>query len=81
MPTRVALLSIIVEDPKSVNMVNELLHQYRNYLIGRMGLPYPKKKISIISVALDTSADIINALCGKLGSVPGINSKVIYSNH
>ena len=65
MPTRVALLSIIVEDPKSVNMVNELLHQYRDYIIGRMGLPYPKKKISIISVALDSSADIINALCGK----------------
>lgn len=81
MQTRVALLSIIVEDPQSVQNVNELLHQYRDFIIGRMGIPYPKKNISIISVALDCGADTINALCGKLGSVKGITSKAIYSNH
>ena len=79
MPTRVALLSIIVEDPKSVNMVNELLHQYGRYIIGRMGVPYHQRGVSIISVAMDAPADEISALSGKLGRLAGVTAKTVYA--
>ena len=79
METRVALIGIVVENIASVQKLNELLHQYNSYIIGRMGLPYPKRCISIISVAIDAPSDIISALSGKLGMLPGITSKTIYS--
>ena len=79
METRVALIGIVVENPDSVDQLNSLLHQYREYIIGRMGVPYPKKKVSIISVAIDAPGDIINALSGKLGKLPGVSSKTVYS--
>ncbi len=68
METRIAVIGIIVENKDSVESVNELLHQYSQYIIGRMGLPYPKKKVNIISVVVDAPQDIISALSGKLGS-------------
>lgn len=77
--TRVALIAIIVEELESVEKLNALLHQYREYVIGRMGVPYKEKKISIISVAIDAPADIISALSGKLGMLKGISTKTIYS--
>lgn len=79
METRVALIGIVVENPDSVDQLNSLLHFYRNYIIGRMGVPYPPKKVSIISVAIDAPADIISALSGKLGKLPGISTKTVYS--
>ena len=78
--TRIALISIIVEDKKSVSKLNELLSDYGEYIIGRMGIPYHKKNVSVISVAMDAPNDVINTLSGKLGSLKGVNTKTVYSN-
>lgn len=77
--TRIAVIGIIVEDRESVETVNTILHQYSGYIIGRMGLPYEKKKVSIISVVVDAPQDVISALSGKLGRLHGISSKALYS--
>lgn len=79
METRVAVISIIIEEPGSVQAMNELLHQYSEYIIGRMGIPYRTKGINIISVAMDAPLDQINALSGKIGRLPGISAKAAYS--
>ena len=79
METRVALIGIMVENSKSVEKLNELLHNYGGYIIGRMGVPYTKKNISIISVAIDAPQDVISALSGKLGMLDGVSSKTVYS--
>ena len=80
METRVAVISIIVEDAESVAALNELLHQYGHYIIGRMGLPYREKGVNIISVVLDAPQDKIAALSGKIGRLPGVSAKTQYSN-
>jgi len=79
METRVAVMSIIVEDPESVQVLNDLLHQYGQYIIGRMGLPYRKRNISIISIALDAPQNTIAALAGKVGGLQGVSVKTAYS--
>ena len=79
MDTRVAVLSIIVENVGSVEKVNSLLHEYGEYIIGRMGIPYRKRKINIISIALDAPQNTISALAGKIGSLEGISVKTAYS--
>lgn len=79
METRVALIGIIVENPESVDDMNALLHQYGNYIIGRMGVPYREKHISIISVVIDAPLNIINTVSGKLGMLNGITTKTVYS--
>ena len=79
METRVAVISIIVEDPESVQAVNELLHQYSEYIIGRMGIPYRTRGISIISIAMDAPQDKISALSGKIGRLNGVTAKAAYS--
>lgn len=79
METRVALIGIIVENTQSVENINELLHKNGKYIIGRMGIPYSKKNISIISIVVDAPADVISALSGKLGMLPGVSTKTIYS--
>ena len=79
MESRVALIGIVVEDLNSVERLNSILHEYGNYIIGRMGVPYKKRDISIISVAVDAPEDVINTLSGKLGMLPGVNTKTIYS--
>ena len=76
---RIALLGIIVEDRESANEINRLLHECAEYIVGRMGLPYRKNNISIISVVLDAPQDVVSALSGKLGMLPGVNAKVVYS--
>lgn len=80
METRVALLSIIVESPEAVEPLNALLHAYGEWIIGRMGIPYRQKKINIISIAIDAPQDTIAALSGKIGSLPGVSAKTVYSN-
>ncbi|NLC18926.1 MAG: iron-only hydrogenase system regulator [Clostridiales bacterium] len=77
--TRVALIGIIVENMDAVERLNSLLHEYSSYIIGRMGIPYREKNISIISVVVDAQADIISSLAGKLGMIMGISVKTIYS--
>ncbi|MEG1458166.1 MAG: iron-only hydrogenase system regulator [Acetivibrio sp.] len=77
--TKVALIGIVVEQEDSIGKLNAILHNYSSYIIGRMGIPYEKKEISIISVAVDAPADVISALSGKLGMLPGISAKTVYS--
>ncbi|MEQ2442537.1 TM1266 family iron-only hydrogenase system putative regulator [Pseudoflavonifractor sp. CLA-AP-H29] len=77
--TRVALLGIVVENPNSVEPLNQLLHQYKDYIIGRMGLPYRKREINIISIVLDAPGDAISSLSGKIGMLPGVTAKALYS--
>ncbi|MEE0772937.1 MAG: TM1266 family iron-only hydrogenase system putative regulator [Anaerovoracaceae bacterium] len=77
--TRTALIGIIVENEASVERLNALLHDYRHYIIGRMGVPHPKKEMSIISIALEAQQDVISALSGKLGALDGVSTKTIYS--
>lgn len=77
--TRVALLSIIVENPDSVSELNEILHSAADYIIGRMGVPYRQKNISIICVAIDAPLNIISTVSGKLGRLSGVTAKTAYS--
>lgn len=79
MNTRIALIGIIVESNESVSELNRLLSEYSQYIIGRMGIPYREKNISIISVAIDAPNDIISSLSGKLGMLSGINTKTTYA--
>ncbi len=80
METRVAIAAVIVEDPDSVAPLNELLHQYSDYIIGRMGIPYRQKGISVISIAMDAPQNIISTLTGKIGRLKGITTKTTYSS-
>lgn len=80
MQTRVAVIGIVVEDVASVGALNEILHENGAYIIGRMGLPYPKRGVHVISVAVDAPQDVISALSGKIGRLHGISAKTAYSN-
>lgn len=79
METRIAVIGIVVEDPDSVETLNEILHEYRDYIIGRMGVPYRAKKVNIISIAVDAPQDTISAMSGKIGKLPGVSSKTAYA--
>lgn len=79
METRIAAVSIIVENPESVEKLNNILHDYGKYIIGRMGIPYQKRNISIISIVMDAPNDVISALSGKLGMLPNVIAKTVYS--
>ena len=79
METRVAVIAIIVKDAGSVAALNDLLHQYGAYIIGRMGVPYRDRGVNIISVAVDAPGDVISALSGKIGRLPGITAKTVYA--
>jgi putative iron-only hydrogenase system regulator len=79
MDTRIAVIGIIVENPDSVERLNSILHEYANYIIGRMGIPYRQRKMSIISIVMDAPNDVISALSGKLGMLPGVSAKAVYS--
>ncbi|MBR7044322.1 MAG: iron-only hydrogenase system regulator [Lachnospiraceae bacterium] len=80
MDTRVAVISIIIENPEMVERINALLHEYSAYIIGRMGIPYRAKGISIISVAIDAPQEAISALSGRIGRLQGVSAKAAYSN-
>lgn len=80
METRVAVMSIIVENGEVVETLNGILHSYGEYIIGRMGIPYRKRKINVIAIALDAPQNTISALSGKVGSLPGVSVKTAYSS-
>ena len=80
MATRVAVMSIIVENPESVEKLNQILHENGRYIIGRMGIPYRARNINIISIAIDAPQDMISALSGKIGKLEGVSVKTAYSN-
>ncbi|MGN0308157.1 MAG: TM1266 family iron-only hydrogenase system putative regulator [Lachnospiraceae bacterium] len=80
METRIALIGIMVENPDSVERLNQLLHEYGSYIIGRMGIPYRQKNVHVISIVIDASQNVINALTGKIGRMEGITAKTVYSS-
>lgn len=79
MQTRIAVIAIIVEDRSKSEELNQILHQYGEYIVGRMGVPYRPKDVSVISVILDAPQEKISALSGKLGMLEGVTSKTVYS--
>lgn len=79
MDKRVASVSIIVEDPERAAEINRILHTAADYIVGRMGIPYREKNISIISVVMDAPQDIINNVSGKLGRLQGVTAKTAYA--
>ena len=79
METRIALIGIIVEDIEASNRINDILHEYNQYIVGRMGIPYRRRAINIISVAMEAPQDAVNTLTGKLGRLPGVSAKTMYS--
>ncbi len=79
METRIAVIAIVVEDNECTAALNAVLHEYGNYIIGRMGIPYRKRDISLISVMIDAPSDVISALTGKLGNINGLTVKTAYS--
>jgi putative iron-only hydrogenase system regulator len=79
MENRIALLAVIVEETDSTESLNAVLHEYSRYIVGRMGIPYRERKIGLISVAVDAPSEIINALCGRLGKLPGVTAKAVYA--
>ncbi len=80
METRIAVMGIIVENVESVEILNSILHDYGEYIVGRMGIPYRKKNVNIVSIAVDAPQDVISALSGKIGKIQGISVKTAYSN-
>ena len=79
MENRVALLGLVVEEPDSVEDLNRLLHDNQDYIVGRMGIPYRQRGVNIISIVLDAPANVISALSGKAGMLPGVTARTIYS--
>ena len=79
MATRVAVIAILIDKVENSGAVNAVLHDYKEQIIGRMGLPYRQKNVHIINIVLDASADQINALAGKLGRIPGVTAKAVFS--
>lgn len=80
MNTRVAVMSIIVENNQTVETLNSILHEYGEYIIGRMGVPYRARKINIISIAIDAPQDAISTLAGRIGNLPGVSVKTAFSS-
>lgn len=79
METRIALIGIIIEKMDTVERLNEILHEYGQYIVGRMGIPYKQKGVSIISIVIDAENNVISSLSGKLGMLEGVNVKTVYS--
>ena len=77
--TRVAIIGIIVENPDSVSQINDILHEVRDYVVGRMGIPYRERNISIISVVVDAPESLISSVSGKIGMLDGVSAKITYS--
>lgn len=80
METRVAVIGIIVENTDSTEALNDLLHEYGKYIVGRMGVPYRARDISVISVVIDAPQNVISAMSGKIGRLKGVTAKAVYSN-
>ncbi|MEE1187151.1 MAG: TM1266 family iron-only hydrogenase system putative regulator [Acutalibacteraceae bacterium] len=80
MQTRVAVIAIMVEDQNSVSLLQNLLSECAEYIIGRMGIPYKQRNVNVISVVIDAPVDKINTLTGKIGKLDGVNAKTVFSN-
>lgn len=80
MQSKIAVMAIIVENVEMVSKLNECLHDYGEYIIGRMGIPYKERKINVISIVLEASQDVISALAGKVGNISGVSVKTALSS-
>ena len=79
METRIAVIGIIIENPEAVERLNAILHEYSSDILGRMGIPHQKRNLSIISIVIDAPQNVISALSGKLGMIPNVRTKTVYS--
>ncbi len=79
MKTRIAVIGIILESGSDSNQVNRILHDYRHYIIGRLGIPYRDKELSVISIIMDAPVDVTAAMSGRLGMLTNVATKVVYS--
>lgn len=79
MENRIAQIGIIVHDREASEKINKLLHEFGDYIVGRMGIPIKQRNISVISIVLDAPSDVVNSLCGKIGAVSNVTAKAIYS--
>ncbi len=77
--SRIAAIGILVEEEDSVGAMNEILHKYGSYIIGRMGIPYRERKVNVITVVVDAPNDVVSALSGRLGRLPGVSAKAMYT--
>ena len=77
--TRIAALSIIVEDVEKTEELNRVIHEYAEYIVGRMGIPYRQRNVSIISLVMDAPQNVISTFSGKIGRIPGITAKTAYA--
>ena len=80
METRVAVIGIIVEKTESVEKLNEILHEYGQYIVGRMGIPYRERNVNVISIVIDAPQSEISAVSGKIGRIDGVSVKTAYSS-
>lgn len=80
MKTRIAMISVIVEDRTNIEQLNHIISEAGDYIIGRMGVPYREKNVSLISIAIDAPEDVINTLSGRIGRLKGVSAKTNYSN-
>ncbi len=79
MDTKIGVLAIIIEDETAVERVNGVLHAYRENIIGRLGIPVKERGISVISIAMDATGEVINGLSGKLGMIKGVTVKAVHT--
>ena len=79
MENRLAVIGIIIEDMEAASKVNDLLHEHSQYIVGRMGIPYRSREISVITIVMDAPEQVISALSGKLGQVEGISVKSMFA--
>lgn len=79
MESRIALIGVVVSNDASVERMNAILHEYNQYIVGRMGIPYRKCSVSVISIVIDAPVQVISALSGKLGMLEGVSSKTVYA--
>lgn len=77
MDNKIAVVAIMITDEDSVGAVNSLLHDFREYVVGRMGIPYRQRSVNVISVVMDAPSEKVNCLSGKLGMISGVKSKVL----
>lgn len=79
MGNRIALIGIVIDNPDSAEPLNKILHDYKDYIVGRMGIPYRARGVNLISIVIDAPNDLISALTGRAGQLPGITAKALYS--
>ncbi len=77
MENKIGIIGIIISDIEQVEKVNEILHNAREYIVGRLGIPYRERKVNVISIVIDAPNEVLNALSGKLGMLSGVSSKVL----